>query len=868
MSRWHADTCVSPDVVLNGDLPICNTCGAVPDLGAIRLKQQQTSLLPSIPPNEPPGQFNLYWPLSSLYSHAKTRQGSDADNPNERLDSTDDFEPSPIYHRRLQDHEFRLLRLEAAPSGTDLLHVHLETHDQERFPVYETVSYTWGGENNDNSRCRPVFIGLHWDVLLQTQNCWDMLKFLQPADGLRRLWVDAICINQKDDKEREAQVSKMIVIYQEAQRVVVYLGSSLIDSGSPHKYPLRRKFEHSIIQSNDSGHLVRDGKLDVNKLLARRYFSRLWVVQELIVSRQVVFQVGDTEFWANGATVHQLKGHDWENTSAPWLVHMAQGTSPGGNIYDAMRATWSSKASDPRDKIFGILALIDDRRERELFRPDYSLSFFHIYLGALAYSLLDLKRVEILCHGPSRSAPYDQPSWMIDWNIRRWPTLCDLQDQAELAFKSWKHPWHEDRVRPRRDHLTPAQQTSSSVPFGLQTPKPVQYILSQFSTQYKHDMGVSFDPRVKGIYPSRARPRQASPYIKDLDDEEVQRLKEESWDKGAAVDASTGSLMVNLTRICDLAVVPSKVHSDGAMMVFEVQGAAPNKIWMYLVTDMPLDNLVVPSRDHLFLLDLGDEKSFVVLILRKLDDSPVFRLIGCCYGLYFLFISSNMSAPSRENTLFLSDLRNRLRLNDTTGFIPGMGVLESLPHLQPDSTNERQVSTLVHELLRGSALKLLQAYCECIHPQFHPVVNGEHVEITVNPATWQSLLDSASISPLIEIYTEMRFEETEDWTSSERILHWSLTSLECGELDSPAIKDNQPLHLRVSQDNLHALVERFTAYGAPARYQSRCKSDARFYMPPERIMGEEASMVTCPAWPTPILKGFIIDGRMYRVCIA
>lgn len=349
MSRWHAATCISPDVMINGDLPICNTCGAVPDLDAIKLKQQETSPLPPIPPNEAPGQFNLYWPLSSLYSHARTRRGSN-DHTNERLRCTDDFEPSPIYDRRLQDHEFRILRLEAA-SGTDLLHVHLETHDQERFPIYETVSYTWGGENNDNSRCRPVFIGPHWDILLQTQNCWDMLQFLQFADGLRRLWVDAICINQKDDKEREAQVSKMIDIYQEAQRVVVYLGSDSIDPTRPHKYPLRRKFEHSIMQFNDSDHLAKDGKLDLHKLLTKRYFSRLWVIQELVVSRQVIFQVGDTEFWADGTAVRRLKRHDWDSTSTPWLKHMAQGTMPGIDIYDAMGATWSSKASDPRDKI-------------------------------------------------------------------------------------------------------------------------------------------------------------------------------------------------------------------------------------------------------------------------------------------------------------------------------------------------------------------------------------------------------------------------------------------------------------------------------------------------------------------------------------
>ncbi|KAL6361098.1 hypothetical protein LRP88_04560 [Fusarium phalaenopsidis] len=584
-----------------------------------------------------------------------------------------------------------------------------------------------------------------------------MLKFLQPADGLRRLWVDAICINQEDDKEREAQVSKMADIYQEAQRVLVYLGSGSIDPTGPHKYPLRRRLEHSVMQSNDCDQITRQGKVNLNKLLSKRYFSRLWVIQELVVSRQVVFQVGDTEFWADGATVPRLKDHDWENTSAPWFVHMAQGTSPGSDIYDAMRATWSSKASDPRDKIFGVLALLDDHRERELFRPDYSLSFFHIYLGALAYSLLGLKHLEILCHGPSRSAPYGQPSWMIDWNIPRLPTLYDLQDQAELVFKSWKHLWPEDWVWPPRGDLTSAQQDVPGVQLGFLRRKIVQYVLSQFSTQYKHRLRRRLIPGPSLHYLAGTSPRPASPKTQDLDDEGVQRLKEEIWDKGAAVDASTGSLTINLTRICEFAVVPSKVHTHGGMMIFEVQGAAPHKAWMYLITDMPLNDLVLPGRDHLFVFDQRDEKSFVILILRRLDDSPVFRLIGCCYGLQFRLIDPDMPTLRRDDNLFLADLRRHAFLNGVMGSFYGMANYTYFLHLSPNSINEGRLSTLFHALLHGSALESLQAYCDCIPPRFHPVVNGEHVEITMYPADWQSRRNYMSVNTFIELYAEMRF---------------------------------------------------------------------------------------------------------------
>lgn len=40
------------------------------------------------------------------------------------------------------------------------------------------------------------------------------------------LWIDAICINQSDIKEREEQVARMAHIYKRARRVVVWLGDT------------------------------------------------------------------------------------------------------------------------------------------------------------------------------------------------------------------------------------------------------------------------------------------------------------------------------------------------------------------------------------------------------------------------------------------------------------------------------------------------------------------------------------------------------------------------------------------------------------------------------------------------------------------
>lgn len=497
----------------------------------------------------------------------------------------------------------------------------------------------------------------------------------------------------------------------------------------------------------------------------------------------------------------------------------------------------------------GILALLGNHRENEFLRPDYSVSFLHVFIGVLAHSLLDQKRVEILCHALGHSAPDGQPSWIIDWNSPKWPAHCDFQNQAELAFRSWADLL---RVRPPRDDLTPAQQNLLSVPSGLQTPMTEKCIISKFSTQHKSRWRMnSLSESPQSIF---CHPRPRSP--------------EENWDCGAAVNASTGSLTINLTRICEFPHVPSKVYTYDGMTVFEVQGAVPGEAWMYLITNIPLDHLVTPTKDHLFLLDQGDEKSFVLLILRKLDDSPVFRLIGCCYGLYFRF--TDPSNPPRDTELFLPELRSRHSLDKIFQFYPGWELLEGLPHIQPNTIDDRQLNTHMHELLGGPDLISPQAYCNFIHPRFHPVVNGEHVEITMHPANWHSLLDCESLLEFIGIYTELRLEGESDWTSSKRLLYRPLASLDHKEVDKveASVRYNRPLHLRVTHGKLLSSMDDFRIAEALSGTRSRCRSDARFYMPPERIVGEEDGMLTCPAWPREVLEGFTIDGRMYRTCIA
>lgn len=118
--------------------------------------------------------------------------------------------------------EIRLIRLLSATDLTSnvifkLVHVSLDNR-----PSYEALSYTW------RSSLRSETIILDNKTFLVTENLHSALRRLRHSDEDRRLWVDAVCINQVDILERNQEVLCILDIYRKATRVMVWLGD---DSG-------------------------------------------------------------------------------------------------------------------------------------------------------------------------------------------------------------------------------------------------------------------------------------------------------------------------------------------------------------------------------------------------------------------------------------------------------------------------------------------------------------------------------------------------------------------------------------------------------------------------------------------------------------
>lgn len=178
---------------------------------------------------------------------------------------------SPYPYSSLLPDSIRLLRL--LPSGNEDAPVQCQLFSYSRQEVskgshlYEALSYVWG----DETKTLPILIGKHrFDV---TENLHAALSRLRDHSLERIIWVDAICINQGNEKEKEKQIQLMARIYGQAHSVVVWLGKEADNSDVA--------LEAIISAGNDRGLKFTDNAIvqqAVIKLLERKWFRRIWVI--------------------------------------------------------------------------------------------------------------------------------------------------------------------------------------------------------------------------------------------------------------------------------------------------------------------------------------------------------------------------------------------------------------------------------------------------------------------------------------------------------------------------------------------------------------------------------------------------------------
>lgn len=182
--------------------------------------------------------------------------------------------------------EIRLLNVYAGKAGAvlrcSLQHISLE---YEHRPPYETISYAWG-EGDETQQGLVDIDGFTLRCPLNAEQALDCLRF---EDTDRLLWIDSICIDQDDIKERGHQVGIMHEIYQSSACNRAYLGKAdnytkrALDNLSELNEEMCRKIDQDLNVWEMVGRGLEVGtglhtKLDEEALI--QFFDRPWFQYE------------------------------------------------------------------------------------------------------------------------------------------------------------------------------------------------------------------------------------------------------------------------------------------------------------------------------------------------------------------------------------------------------------------------------------------------------------------------------------------------------------------------------------------------------------------------------------------------------------
>lgn len=325
------------------------------------------------------------------------------------------------------DNSKQSLRLITSCNFTKVGAILVEIEDTELPANYTALSYCWGPPGDEveiQLRCTKT----HQDGSLQVRrNLYDFLHHLAQPElcSWQRcmeqewrapcIWIDAICIDQCNINERNHQVQQMSSIYMGAAGVIVWLGADQC---------LGRVFDHFNLYEVETElnnrelrsltwDLVTFGADDTELatafylLMTNPYWWRVWVVQELVLSKAALLVDGDKcVAWDKLAGIPEAVrwGAGQKSRAATSLCTNTVLTSAFFDLYalrkehkdlqqsivgEGMQVLHdisrlipiirNSESNDFRDKIYGLLGLVKTGAN---FTVNYSIDIYDLFCTA------------------------------------------------------------------------------------------------------------------------------------------------------------------------------------------------------------------------------------------------------------------------------------------------------------------------------------------------------------------------------------------------------------------------------------------------------------------------------------------------------
>ncbi|KAI1331957.1 heterokaryon incompatibility protein-domain-containing protein [Xylariaceae sp. FL0255] len=326
-------------------------------------------------------------------------------------------------------------------SGSRFVRYTLEAFNIIDLPstTYHSLSYTWG---NAHDLIDLGVINVDRQPFFVRRNLHDFLHAAAARGQYGLYFVDAVCIDQRDYQERQDQVARMPTVYRHADTVISWLG----EPNAAHAGDVRA-LALGLRRGRETADWTAAQWQGLQYLSHHSYWSRVWVVQEVLLAKNIILWCGGFSFplsiFTNSPTsatnhcrelktdqtgrpslapsnsercqspAERILSHRTRYVLVPRPDPLGQGTTVGtlaemshalqrpvsklvayqssftNPLHEVIRTFGQLECSDPRDKLYGFLGILNEQA-RGLVNLDYTKDVTFAYYQALKIGLEEI----------------------------------------------------------------------------------------------------------------------------------------------------------------------------------------------------------------------------------------------------------------------------------------------------------------------------------------------------------------------------------------------------------------------------------------------------------------------------------------------
>jgi hypothetical protein len=321
-------------------------------------------------------------------------------------------------------------------------------------PEYQAISYHWDKSLPDQT----IHIGDR--NLVINGAAASALRWFARQYPSRYVWIDHLCISQDDLEEKSIQIRLMGLIFSEAEKVIAWLGDPDLSSDLAfawaddlfvavddacgwdyEKLEYLQSTVNRILRKQASPKEVSPPEwFAFGRLMRRKYWERMWVVQELALANFCLVVCGSASMalWrltcVVSATAHLLPDltRDSDHVSGERMIltqpsimstalriRAARNRSQPQGLGSLLRSCRFLLASEPHDMVYALLGLVPATDSQKIV-PNYENPVEDVFVASTEYVLTksEPRSLELLqCAGIGLERRLMKlPSWVPDFS--------------------------------------------------------------------------------------------------------------------------------------------------------------------------------------------------------------------------------------------------------------------------------------------------------------------------------------------------------------------------------------------------------------------------------------------------------------------